>query len=138
MSPPNLPEAMPQSLPSSDELRTFLAGQRTLLAWIRTALALMGFGFLVARFGLFLRQLVAVEQLPAKSSTGFSLWMGTALVLIGVAVNLCAAARHLEFLRNFSTSELGRPRRSVFELILALFLAALGLAMAIYLVTVEV
>jgi len=38
-------------------LSDYLAAERTLLAWIRTGLALMGFGFVVARFGLFLQQL---------------------------------------------------------------------------------
>ena len=133
-----MPEKQPGSAaPSSDELRTFLAGQRTLLAWIRTALALMGFGFLVARFGLFLRQVLAVEHLPTTTSSSFSLWMGMALVLLGVAVNVCAATRHLEFLRNFRTSQLGQPRRSLFEVALALLLAALGIIMAVYLLIVE-
>ncbi|HTG58643.1 MAG TPA: DUF202 domain-containing protein, partial [Terriglobia bacterium] len=35
----------------------YLAAERTFLAWIRTGLALMGFGFVVARFGLFLQAL---------------------------------------------------------------------------------
>ena len=35
----------------------YLAAERTFLAWIRTGLALMGFGFVVARFGLFLREI---------------------------------------------------------------------------------
>ncbi|HAB15828.1 MAG TPA: hypothetical protein DCE44_05190, partial [Verrucomicrobiales bacterium] len=39
--------------------RVFFAAERTLLAWIRTGLTIMGFGFVVARFGLFLRLFVA-------------------------------------------------------------------------------
>jgi uncharacterized membrane protein YidH (DUF202 family) len=61
--------------------RIYFAVERTLLAWIRTGLALMGFGFVVARFGLFLRELGSVAaHIPVRSS-GFSLWTGTALVL---------------------------------------------------------
>ena len=42
--------------------RVYFAAERTLLAWVRTGLALMGFGFVVARFGLFLRELAAVRK----------------------------------------------------------------------------
>lgn len=42
-------------------MRDYLAAERTFLAWIRTGLALMGFGFVVARFGIFLQEL---ERMP--------------------------------------------------------------------------
>ena len=45
----------PRALTSEPDPRVFFAAERTFLAWIRTGLALMGFGFVVARFGLFLR-----------------------------------------------------------------------------------
>src|SRR3954454_16835767 len=82
-----------------EDPRVRLAGERTLLAWIRTGLALMGFGFVVARFGLFLREMAASGGGAAPASTGVSLWIGTALVVLGVAVNLLAAAEHRRFLR---------------------------------------
>ena len=63
-----------------------------LLAWIRTGLAVMGFGFVVARFGLFLRELGAAAPNIIVRSTGFSLWTGTALVLAGVVVNAVSTA----------------------------------------------
>lgn len=121
---------------TSDELRTFLAGQRTFLAWIRTALALMGFGFLVARFGLFMQQISALGGAAEVPQSGLSLWMGTAMVLLGVAMNLFAVARQMEFIRRFATSDLGRIRHSLFEIALSVTLAILGLAMAAYLLFV--
>ena len=48
---------------SSEDPRVRFAIERTLLAWVRTGLALMGFGFVVARFGLFLREIEAVRRL---------------------------------------------------------------------------
>src|SRR5258708_15483926 len=61
--------------------RIYFAAERTFLAWIRTGLALMGFGFVVARFGLFLRESAAASHVSEVKSYGFSIWAGTAMVL---------------------------------------------------------
>ena len=71
------------------DLRDSLAAERTFLAWIRTGLALMGFGFVVARFGLFLQQLQFIQHLPSVPTYGLSLWFGTALIAAGVVVFSC-------------------------------------------------
>ncbi len=47
----------------------YFAAERTLLAWVRTGLAMMGFGFVVARFGLFLRELALVRGHAVEQST---------------------------------------------------------------------
>src|ERR1700722_18259493 len=81
-------------------LSDYLAAERTLLAWIRTGLALMGFGFVVARFGLFLQQLQATQSVPLAQSYGLSLWFGTALISVGVVVNIFAGWHHLRLIRD--------------------------------------
>jgi putative membrane protein len=58
----------------------YLAAERSLLAWIRTGLALMGFGFVVAHFGLFLQQLEVTHSAFPERSYG---WFGTALIVVG-------------------------------------------------------
>src|SRR5215472_13116986 len=64
----------------------YLAAERTLLASIRTGLALMGFGFVVARFGLFLDALLGNRTGLASQRHDLSFWFGTALILAGVLV----------------------------------------------------
>lgn len=87
---------MDLSLESKGGLRDYLAAERTLLAWIRTGLALMGFGFVVARFALFLNELLKAgssRSVPFPSYN-LSLWFGIALIGAGVAVNVSAALHY--------------------------------------------
>ena len=69
--------------------RVLFAAERTLLAWQRSAIALMGFGFVVERFGLFLT--LVAHQPPSGSQRGFSLGLGILLLLLGAAVALISA-----------------------------------------------
>ena len=69
--------------------RVLFAAERTLLAWQRSAIALMGFGFVVERFGLFLQ--MAAHQPPTGPQRGFSLGLGVLLLLLGAAVALISA-----------------------------------------------
>jgi putative membrane protein len=78
--------------------KDLLAAERTLLAWIRTGIALMGFGFVVARFGLFLRELARVGGHVAGQRFDSAL-VGTLVVGSGVAVNLWASLRHRDIVR---------------------------------------
>jgi putative membrane protein len=117
-----------------EDPNTRLAGERTLLAWIRTGLAMMGFGFVVARFGLFLSELAAVGNLAHAPRTGFSLWIGTGLVLLGVAVNLLAAFEHRRFLHRIDQRQPYVAPRWSLGVIVAVVLAIIGVGMAVYLV----
>ena len=71
-------------------LSDYLAAERTLVAWIRTALALMGFGFVVARFGLFLQQLQIVQYASSVHSYGLSLWFGSLMQELPELSKVCA------------------------------------------------
>ena len=128
-------ESMKQD--TSDDPRVRYAIERTLLAWVRTGLALMGFGFVVARFGFFLHEIEAVRQnaMP-KASTGLSLWIGTALILLGVLVNLLVSAEHLRLMRQIQSVPPYGVRSWLLGIGVSFILAVLGIAMAVYLVFV--
>lgn len=119
------------------DLRDYLAAERTFLAWVRTGLALMGFGFVVARFGLFLQQLRLIDHAPSASSYGVSLWFGTVLIVVGVVVNITSARRHVRFVRELDRGEPAYSRSLTQAVATALFLALVGFAMAVYLLSVR-
>ena len=120
--------------------RVYFAAQRTFLAWIRTGLALMGFGFVVARFGLFLRELAMrnMSQSQAMSrGTSPSLWLGTGLVVVGVSVNILATLTHLREVKQLRTGRWKSGHPSQIAVTLALLLAGAGIGLAMYLVWVR-
>lgn len=111
--------------------RTYFAAERTLLAWIRTGLAMMGFGFVVARFGLFLRELAAVRDVPQQPRLTASMWIGTGLVILGVGVNLLAAYKHWQTVRHLARGETVEMRALSSATIVAVLLGIVGLLIVI-------
>jgi uncharacterized protein (DUF302 family)/uncharacterized membrane protein YidH (DUF202 family) len=122
---------------SSGSLTDYLAAERTFLAWIRTGLALMGFGFVVARFGLFLRALGQTESRGFIGVHGSSFWFGPVLILLGVIVTALSAWNHFSLIRTLNRRESPFDHPSWLGLGLAVVLAAIGVAMTIYLISVR-
>ena len=118
-------------------LSDYLAAERTLLAWIRTGIAMMGFGFVVARFGLFLEQLQIVRGVPSPQHFGLSLWFGTALLALGVAVNIIAGTHHLRLVRGLERGESPRSHPATLAVATAFLLGLIGIAMATYLISIR-
>lgn len=120
---------------SKRDVRNYMAVERTFLAWIRTGLSLMGFGFVVARFGLFLRELqVANLNIPTKSF-GLSIWFGTTLIVIGVLANAVSAWQYVGLIRKLNRGDDNFNQPSSPAIIIAVILAVIGLAMAVYLIS---
>jgi putative membrane protein len=116
------------------DLRDYLAEERTFLAWIRTGLTLMGFGFVVARFGLFLEVMQITRSGSPVQHHGLSPWFGTAFIAVGVAVHLLSIRRHLRLVGQLNRGQFADRGPSRQAVMLALFLASVGAAMATYLI----
>jgi len=121
----------------SGALSDFLAAERTFLAWIRTGLALMGLGFVVARFGLFLQELQAGTIRSAPLPSGVSFWFGTALIILGVGVSASSLWRYIRLIDQLKHGKSDFNRPSLLAICVAGILAVVGLAMAIYLISVH-
>ena len=120
--------------------RVVLAAERTLLAWIRTGVALMGFGFVVARFGWFLREMAALDRggaAPAPAQWSISHDVGIALVVLAVVVNLAAAGWYMRFVERYRRGETTMPGRLSMSVVLSAAIAALGVALTWYLLRLQ-
>jgi putative membrane protein len=110
--------------------RVFFAAERTLLAWNRTALALMAFGFVIERFGLFVRLL-----LPDSAPTHvfrFSLWVGIAFIVLGSAASVAAVGEYRKVLATLKPVEIPAGYRVNLGVYANLAVAALGAILVIY------
>ncbi|MDX1928537.1 MAG: DUF202 domain-containing protein [Pirellulaceae bacterium] len=114
--------------------RIYMSAERTFLAWIRTGIALMGFGFVVAKFGLFLRELSLTGTQQHPASTGFSLPLGIGLISFGIVVNFVSVIRHRRYIAAIDRKDFRSAFGSTFAIWVALLLALSGLAMTINLV----
>jgi putative membrane protein len=116
--------------------RIYMAAERTFLAWIRTAIALMAFGFVISRFGLFLRMLAASTVAPQEGS-GASVIVGMSLIAVGVVVTIVAAIRHHRYVRAIDTGRFRSVFGSTFAFAIAGLLAVVGFGMALLLARLQ-
>jgi len=107
------------------------ANELTFLAWFRTAIAVMGFGFLIERFDIFLATMASAR--PAVQGHRFANETGLAFVLLGVAMTMVAAVRFFRIAKQIDTAETVPSSGSVFDLALAALLVLLGLSLFLYL-----
>ena len=116
---------------ADNDPRVYFAAERTMLAWLRTSIAVMAFGFVVARFGLFLRLLHA--QAGHEVSHGVSPYLGAALVVLGVVATGGGALQYQRYVG--SLPESARPATSSPRFVLGLSwaLVLIGVALALVL-----
>jgi putative membrane protein len=111
--------------------RVYFAAERTLLAWNRTGLTIMAFGFVVERFGLFLH-LFAAEG-AAGLSRGPSFWIGIAFILLGSGSAAAAVIEFRSVLRTLKPVEIPQDYRVNAGVVTNLLVGLFGAALCVYL-----
>jgi inner membrane protein YidH len=110
--------------------RVLFAAERTLLAWQRSAIALMGFGFVVERFGLFLEMVMHQPQVSAQRS--FSLAFGILLLILGAAVALISARQFLRVAKDLDPSVVPPGYWTRVGVVLNVIIAMIAVVLAVH------
>lgn len=116
----------------SANMRDHFANERTFLAWIRTSIAMMGFGFVIVKFTLFIKQISLSLQKPVLvSSHGYASVIGILLVALGVFIALLSFLRFKRTEQQIINSNYS-PSNHV-TIILAVSIILIGIFLVIYL-----
>ena len=117
--------------------RVHMANERTFLAWIRTSIGIMAFGFVVEKFALFIKQMSLIlgnanieNALPP--SHGYSAIVGIFLVGLGTMMGLLAFVRYRKVERQID-DDTYQPS-SILDLLLTLSVLAVGIFLVVYLI----
>ncbi len=112
--------------------RVFFAAERTLLAWNRTCLTLMAFGFAVERFGIFLQMIVPGGK--PSPGTGMSFWIGLVFISLGALLSVLAALQFKAVLQTLKPVEIPAGYWVNMSVIMNVTVAGFGVALILYLV----
>ena len=129
-TPPQPAMAAPAKPPNPNELRDHLANERTLLAWARTAITIMALGFVIAKFGILVREVRGLTQ-AAQDAVHFSALFGAALACTGAVALAFAAAGFVRLKRGIDRQEVSFS--PTVGLVIAAVLTIVGLLLAVYL-----
>lgn len=116
----------------SNRARDHLANERTFLAWVRTSVAIVVFGFAIGRFAIALREFSAFQG--HVSTTGFSVWMGMISILAGVAMVVAGLVRYRKTRKQLDEGKF-EPAGFIVDLV-TILTVLFGLALAGYLIYV--
>lgn len=111
--------------------RVLFAAERTLLAWNRTSISLMAFGFLVERFGLFL-QLVGREEIKVFQRH-ISFFVGVSFVLLAAFLAIYSIWQHQRVLKTLRQAEIPAGYNLYVGIIVNGIIGVLGVALSAYL-----
>lgn len=111
--------------------RVLFAAERTSLAWNRTSLALMAFGFVIERFEIFVRMLTRPHETRLQGDLAF--WIGLAFILLGSLVAIGASLQYRRVLKTLKPVEIPEGYQTGSGVVVNLAVAFLGFALIVYL-----
>lgn len=120
-----------QTTANPNRARDHLANERTFLAWVRTAVAIVVFGFAIGRFSIALRQLTALEGRGVPKG-GISVWMGASSIVLGVVLVIAGLIRYRQTRARLDQGTF-EPAGFVLDLV-TILTVLFGLALAVYLI----
>jgi len=117
--------------------RVHMANERTFLAWIRTSIGIMAFGFVVEKFALFMKQMSFFIEKSSIVSTlppapGYSAIVGIFLVGFGTLMSLLAFIRYKKV--NRQIDEDSYKPSSILDILLLMAVMVVGIFLVIYLI----
>ena len=116
-----------------ENFRDHAANERTYLAWVRTAVALMAFGFVIEKFDLFLRYLGEARGFAGIRVQGtHAVGVGIALMAVGLTMNLLATWGYVRNRKLIDTPDKQGLGSALPNLALAAIVAALGIFLITY------
>ena len=118
----------------SNRARDHLANERTFLAWIRTGVATIVFGFAVGRFSIALQELLQFEKKPG-TTPGLTAWLGMISIVAGVLLILAGLFRYRKTRVQIDTDSF-EPAGTIIDLV-AVLLALFGIVLAGYLAWIK-
>jgi putative membrane protein len=118
----------------ANRARDHLANERTFLAWVRTSVAIVVFGFAIGRFAIAMRQLTEFQG-HGSTTTGLSVWMGMCAILAGVVMMVAGLARYRRTRAQLDEGKF-EPAGFIVDMV-AILTVLFGLALAGYLIYVE-
>lgn len=116
--------------------RVFFAAERTLMAWTRTSLTLLAFGFMIERFGLFLLLFqVQSGTFPSGSmlERGFSYWVGIAFIVLGAGSAIASVLQYRKVLATLKPVEIPAGYRVNIGVYTNIAVGLLGMLLTLYL-----
>ena len=110
--------------------RVFFAAERTLMAWTRTGITLMGFGFVIERFGLFLHMFMSIEGQEWQRDASF--WVGIVFILLGALVEVSSVMQYRSVLKTLNPIEIPEGYWVNIGMYTNLAVATVGVAIIFY------
>jgi putative membrane protein len=131
MADPKPKDNPPPPNATSDRASDHLANERTFLAWVRTGIAVVVFGFAIGRFAIAIREFLQIQG-HVSAGAGLSVWFGTIAIIGGVALTLAGLLRYRRTRAQLESGNF-EPAGFLVDLV-GILVALFGLVLAAYLV----